>query len=121
MKAKQLQTTATDQLVERYRKATAENWQLIGEGKTRKANRLFDLIKAIQGELQARGADAQRQLLKLLEDPDPGTRCWAASHTLELAPAEAERVLIELSTISNAMISFTAKMTLKKWKYGSIV
>ena len=50
-------------------------------------------LPAIHRELRARGIEAQRQLLALLDDPDLGTRCWAAMAVMEFAPTEGARVL----------------------------
>lgn len=80
---------------------------------------MFDLLVAIDRELRARGLDAQRHLLSLLDDPDPGTRCWAAASVLEFAPDDGERVLTELAKAPNELIGFSAEMTLEQWRAGT--
>jgi len=80
---------------------------------------MFDLLVAIQRELRTRGMEAQRQLLSLLDDPDPGTRCWAAASVLEFAPDEGERVLTDLSKNAEGLVGFSAEWTLEQWKAGT--
>ena len=80
---------------------------------------MFDLLVAIRRELRTRGLEAQRQLLALLDDPDPGTRCWAAVSVLEFAPREGERVLAELAKLPDSLVGFSAEMTLEQWKAGT--
>lgn len=110
---------ALEQLIEETRALSAERWRAIQAGKPKDGNRMFDLLVAIERELRARGIEAQRQLLKLLEAPDPGTRCWAAASALEFAPAEGERVLAELAKAPNGLVGVSAEMTLEQWKAGT--
>ena len=80
---------------------------------------MYDLLVAIRRELKARGIEAERQLLKLLDDPDPGTRCWVAGSVLEFAPEEAERVLTEIAKHVSGLVGFSATRTLEQWKAGT--
>jgi hypothetical protein len=119
VKKKQLRRLSIEQLIEITRNSSAERWHAIYAGKPRDGNRMFELLVAIHRELRARGPEAQRQLLSLLDDPDPGTRCWAAASVLEFAPDEGERVLVELAKAPNGLIGFSAEMTLEQWKAGT--
>jgi hypothetical protein len=74
---------------------------------------------AIIKELRSRGPEAQRQLSKLLADPEPSTRCWTASAVLEFAPREAEQVLEELSRTQRNATGVSAHFTLKQWREGT--
>jgi hypothetical protein len=120
MRKTQLKKLSTEQLIEKTRSLSAERWRAIYAGKPKDGNRMFDLLVAIRRELRARGMEAQRQLLALLDDvEDPATRCWAAASVLEFAPDEGERVLTELAKAPNELIGFSAEWTLESWKAGT--
>jgi hypothetical protein len=119
MKKAEVKKLSTEQLIEKTRLLSAERWRAIYASRPKDGNRMFDLLIAIDRELRARGPEAQRQLLSLLDDPDPGTRCWAAASVLEFAPDEGERVLVELAKAPNGLIGFSAEMTLEQWKAGT--
>ncbi|WP_225413135.1 DUF2019 domain-containing protein [Stigmatella hybrida] len=118
MKAAQVQGLTADQLVEKYRELSARHGRAIEAGNHKAANRDFDVIVAINKELRARGIEAHRELLTLLNDPEPGTRCWAATDVLEFAPREGEQVLAELAKVPRSLVGLTADMTLRQWKAG---
>ena len=119
MKKTEVKKLPTDQLIEKTRILSADRWRAIYAGKPKDGNRMFDLLVAIHRELRARGIEAQRQLLGLLDDPDPGTRCWAATAVLEFASAEGERVLTDLSKNVDGLVGFSAEWTLEKWRAGT--
>ena len=119
MKKTQLKKLSVGQLIEMTRTASAERWRAIYAGKPKDGNRMFDLLVTIRRELRMRGMDAQRQLLGLLDDPDPGTRCWAAVSVLEFAPSEGERVLAEVAKLPESLVGFSAEMTLEQWRAGT--
>lgn len=81
---------------------------------------MFDFLVAINRELRARGMEAQRHLLVLLDDPDLGTRCWAAKAVLEFAPREGERVLADLAKHADGLIGFSAEWALEQWNAGAL-
>lgn len=119
MQKMQLKKLSTEQLVEKTRSLSAERWRAIYAGKPKDGNRMFDLLVAIRRELRTRGMEAQRQLLSLLDDPNPGTRCWVAASVLEFAPDEGERVLTDLSKNAEGLVGFSAEWTLERWKAGT--
>ncbi|MFY0565713.1 hypothetical protein ACN28E_17970 [Archangium lansingense] len=119
MKKAQIKNLPTEELIERTRGLSADRWPAIYAGRPKEANRMFDLLVAIERELRARGIEAQRQLLKLLDDPDPGTRCWVAGSVLEFAPGEGERVLAEIARCVDGLVGFSAERTLQEWKAGT--
>ncbi|MFY0523058.1 DUF2019 domain-containing protein [Archangium gephyra] len=119
MKKAQLKDLSIEQLIEMTRTASAERWRAINAGRPKDGNRMFDLLVAIRRELRTRGLEAQRRLMGLLDDPDPGTRCWAAVSVLEFAPEEGERVLAELAKLPDSLVGFSAEMTLEQWKAGT--
>jgi hypothetical protein len=120
MKKTPLKKLSTEQLVEMARITSAERWRAIHAGKPRDGNRMFDLLVAINRELRARGIEAQRQLLMLIDDPDQGTRCWTAKAVLEFAPEEGERVLADLAKHADGLIGFSAEWALEEWKAGTL-
>ena len=119
MKKTDVKKLPTEELIDKTRTLSAERWRAIYAGKPKEGNRMFDLLVAIHRELRARGMDAQRQLLELLDDPDPGTRCWTAAAVLEFAPDEGERVLTELAKHAEGLVGFSAEWTLEKWREGT--
>ncbi|HYO73790.1 MAG TPA: hypothetical protein VEU33_47765 [Archangium sp.] len=64
-------------------------------------------------------SEAQRQLLMLIDAPEPGTRYWVASFALAFAPDEGERVLAELAKTPKSFVGFTAGVALEQWKAGT--
>ena len=119
MKKAQIKKLPTEELIEKIRTLSAERWPAIYAGKPKEANRMYDLLVAIRAELRARGSEALRQLLKLLDDPDPGTRCWVAGSVLDFAPAEAEPVLAEIAKNAGGLVGFSAERTLEQWRAGT--
>jgi uncharacterized protein DUF2019 len=118
MRKSQFKTASTEQLIEEFRKLSAEHGHALEAADARAANRRFPTLVAIRQELRSRGLEAQRQLLTLLADPEPSTRCWTATSVLEFAPSEAERVLEELSRTQRNATGVTAHFTLKQWREG---
>ncbi|MCY1036088.1 DUF2019 domain-containing protein [Corallococcus sp. BB11-1] len=103
-------------LVEAFRQVSAKHGHLLDARKTRAANKEFERVSAIETELKSRGAEARERMLRLLDDPEPGTRFWAASVALEYAPLEGTRVLAELAMIPLSMVGLSAAMTLETWR-----
>jgi CHAT domain-containing protein len=96
MRKSQLKALSTEQLVEEFRELSAEHGHALEASNARAANRKYDILVTTRHELRSRGPEAQRQLLKLLADPEPSTRYFTASSLLQFAPSEAEQVLEEL-------------------------
>ncbi|HYO73654.1 MAG TPA: DUF2019 domain-containing protein [Archangium sp.] len=119
MKKAQLKTLSTERLVEEFGLLSAGHGRDIEGAKPKAANRKFDVLVEIQRELRNRGVEAQRQVLRLIDDAELGTRYWVSSFALEFAPTEAERVLAELAKIPRSLVGFTAEWTLKEWKAGT--
>lgn len=119
MKKAQLKTLSTERLVEEFGTLSAGHGRDIEEARPKAANRKFDVLVEIQRELRSRGVEAQRQVLRLIDHVEPGTRYWVSSFALEFAPSEAERVLAELAKIPKSLVGFTARWTLEQWKEGT--
>jgi hypothetical protein len=119
MRKFQLKTLSTERLVEEFRRLSAEHGHALEAANARAANRRYDPLVASVKELRSRGPEAQRQLLKLLADPEPSTRRWTALAVLDFAPSEAEQVLEELSRTQRNAIGFSADLTLEQWREGT--
>jgi Domain of unknown function (DUF2019) len=115
----QLKTFSTERLVEEFRRLSTEHGHALEAANARAANRKYDTLVAIRHELRSRGLEAQRQLLKLLADPEPSTRYFTASSVVQFAPSEAEQVLEELSRTQRNAIGVDADWTLKQWREGT--
>lgn len=59
-------------------------------------------------------------LRELLGHAERGVRLWAASHALEFAPEEAQRVLDNLVLLKGSLVGFSAEMTLREWRAGRL-
>jgi hypothetical protein len=119
MKREELAAVPAERLVEEFRRLSAEHGHALEAANPRAANRKYDTLVAIRRELRSRGTEAQRQLLKLLADPEPSTRYFTASSVLQFAPSEAEQVLEELSRTQRNSTGVTAHFTLKQWREGT--
>lgn len=119
MKVEDLKRLPTELLIEKYREASESHGRLLNARDTKAANKEYGLAAAIRSELSARGPEAQPQVLKLLGDPEPGTRYWAATASLRFSPEAAERVLAELARPPMTLVGLSAAMTLEQWKSGA--
>ncbi|MBN8467571.1 DUF2019 domain-containing protein [Corallococcus exiguus] len=119
MKADAWKKLSTEELVEKYREASAKHGRLLDALKTRAANKEYDQVIAIEAELKGRGEKAQGGILTLLGAPEPGTRFWAAMSALGFSSAEAERVLAELARPPLSQIGLSAAMLLDAWRDGT--
>ena len=84
------------------------------------ANSAHEELVATYRELRARGADTLRGLLPFLGSRDAGIRLWAAAHSLDFAPGEAEPVLVELAAKPKSLVAFSAEIVLKEWRAGAL-
>lgn len=109
-----------EELVRRYADAAAIHGRATERSDYVKGNAAHEVISSVYRELRRRGPDAQSALLDLLSDPEPGVRCWAASHALEFSPPDGERVLSEIAGVPKSLVSFSARMTLKQWQDGKL-
>lgn len=113
-----MKSASLDDLIAAYRDAAQTHGAATKSGDYKTGNKASDRIAAIYAELRRRGEDAQRELLPLLRDDDPGVRLWAAAHALEFAPDEGVHVLRAL--VQRGILGFDAKITLREWEAGRL-
>ena len=115
-----LKTRTTEDLVQAYREAAAQQWSAIASGKKKAAQSSSVAVVRIYSELRQRGVNAQGMLLTLLHDIDPGVRVWAASHAMEFAPDKGEPVLRELAEQPRGLTGLIAEHALRQWRDGTL-
>ncbi len=113
-----LESTVTG-LIDGYRAYAKRHGQATENGEHKEANKAAEQIAAAYRELRKHGEDAQREILRLIADPDPGIRLWSASHALEFSQPEAQAALTELAK-SKSLLGLSAEMTLKEWRAGRL-
>jgi hypothetical protein len=114
-----LTTASLAELIDAYRVAAASHGVATEGDDYEQANEMADRVANIYSELRRRGPTAQTNLLSLLADEAAGARLWSASHALEFAPQEGERVL-EALVSAGTLLGFSAEMTLKEWRAGRL-
>lgn len=115
-----LTAASWEELLAAYVDASSAHGKATESGNHKVANKNYDVIAAVYGELRQRGLEERKRLLVLLDHKDPGVRCWAASHTLEFAPEESEAVLKALARIQGSLVGFSAEVTLDEWRNGNL-
>lgn len=114
-----LSAASTDELVDAYRAAAELHGAHSIDGDYESANHQAELVAAVYRELRDRGLQAQRALLRLVDDPNESVRSWAGAHALEFAPESGEPALAALAE-GPSVAAFNAKMTLREWRQGTL-
>jgi hypothetical protein len=107
-------------LLEEYSHAAFLYGEALELGDTNRANRDHKQVSRIYAELRTRGRDAQSKLLDLLGHPNPSVRCWAAVHSLEVSPEQAEPVLAEIAANGPVPLCLSAEVLLSEWRRGTL-
>jgi uncharacterized protein DUF2019 len=103
-----------------YARAAAAHGRATESGNYNAANSSANEITAAYRQLRKCGVPGQNALKELLSHEDRGIRLWAATHALEFAPREAERVLNSLALNKGTLVSVSAEMTLSQWRAGRL-
>jgi len=120
MRKREAKSASLEELIDTYAKAAAEHGKATENGDYKTGNKAADTVAVIYNELRSRGLDAQRSLLNLLHDENPGIRIWAAAHALEFSPSDGVPVLETMIKSEEGIIRFDAEMTLKEWRNGKL-
>jgi len=119
MKKHEINKAELVDLIKAYSEAAKIQGQATENGDYKTGNKASDLIAAIYSELRNRGIEAQRALLPLLKNDDPGVKLWAASHALDFSPIDGESVLESLISVGY-FLGLCAKTTLDEWRKGRL-
>lgn len=119
MRKARLKSLPTESLIRQVGALSAERRRAMSTGSIKEANRKYDALVEIRRELRERGLEAQRQLLGLIDAPDPGTRCWVASSVLAFASEEGGQVLAELADKEKNAVGVEAGWILEQWRAGT--
>lgn len=93
MKSADLPGLVTNQLVKRFAELAHDMGLAVLDSETRRFNRMFPDMQAIDRELRSRGREARMALLPLLGHEDRFRRYYAAKYLLGLAPDHARAVI----------------------------
>ena len=104
-----------DELEASYRDAAVHHAAAIASGRHRVANRNYDVLQTIAAELRARGTNGEVILLRLLQSCDASVRLWAATHSVDFAPRDAEATLRAIADGGASPQRLVAEMTLSEW------
>ena len=89
-----LDALSDDDLVNRFAESAKERGSAVLDSETRRANRMFDRMWAIDSVLRTRGREARIKLVPLLDDKDRFVRYYAALYLLAIV-ADRARAVIE--------------------------
>lgn len=107
-------------LLEAYRSAAKKHRAASLVDDWRTGNPQATIVFAIYREIRRRGIEAQRALLALINDKDPGVQLWAAAHSMEFDPDRGIPVLEKLAKTEPWPENFDAKTTLELWRKGEL-
>lgn len=119
MMKQQLRSARLEELIEAYKSHARTQGAATESGDYKVGNEASDMLSEIYGEIRQRGSDAQRELLPLLKENDPGIRLWSASHALEFSPDDGEPVLRSLIPVGT-FLGLCARTTLLEWEKGRL-
>lgn len=120
MKESELRKADVFTLVRLYADAAAGHGKATESGNHRTANRAHDALAKVHRELRSRGRDGEAGIQALMADQDSWVRLWAAAHSLEFAPAAAERVLDRFAHGQPGPVRLNAEYTLRAWRNGEL-
>ena len=93
MKTSTLDNLSDDELIDRFAIAAKERGAAVLDSETRRANRMFDRMRAIDTVLRARGRGARMKLVRLMDEKDRFVRYYAALYLLGIAPDRAREII----------------------------
>jgi hypothetical protein len=93
MKTPNFDRMTDEQLTVSSAAAAKERGAAVLDSETRRANRMFDRMWAIDKVLRARGRDSRLELLRPIDDKDRFVQYYAALYLLGLVPDRARAVI----------------------------
>lgn len=118
MKNTKLGDMSIDQLIDRFAEIGIAQDDALWNGKYAKFNRLFESMNEVDVELRSRGLEARLALLRLYSHPNFQVRLKAAKRTLAVAPAQARKLIEEISKLGLYPQAGEAGMTLANLDEG---
>ena len=118
MRPVQRQGPTVDQLAERFAQLACDMGAAVLDSETRRFNRMFPKMQAIDRELRSRGREARMALSPLLEHEDRFVRYYAAKYLLGLVPDRARHVIEEIAKFRFDALSGDAGMCLRALDEG---
>ena len=115
----ELEKTELEEIIAQYRLCAINHGRAIKEGDSVIANRNYDKLVKLLGQIREYGTEGDVALFSLTEDEDQSVRCWAATDSLKYDERRAKKVLKKLSK-EKGIIAFDAKMVLNEWKKGHL-
>ena len=106
------------ELVRRFAEAAKKRGLAVLDSDVRNANRVIQYMHAIDSVLRARGIEARKELLPLLDSEDRFVRYYSAKNLLGIAPSQARAVIEWTHKYWYDAIAFDAGMTLSNLDSG---
>jgi hypothetical protein len=103
-----------------FAKAASEHGECMAACDPKRANAKFDQMANLYAELRRRGPSAQRELLSLIESPNPHVRLHAATYALDFDPRLAEMIITDIFQKESGLLRADARMTLEQWRKGEL-
>lgn len=113
-----LEQLTTVELIDEFTNAARQRGGAVLDSETRRANRMYDRMKAVDDILRHRGLQARLSLQHLLEDKDRFVRYYAAIYLLGLMPDRARPVIEENAKYWVDALSSDARGLLREFDEG---
>ena len=121
MRKDNLKEYTLPQLIRRFEEiGTAQEVALDSEN-TKKFNRLYDEMEAVDLEIRSRGTESRRGLLALYDHPSVQVRLCAAQYTYGVAPQEARAALKSIADSHMLPQAMNAALSVRKIDDGTTI
>jgi hypothetical protein len=110
---------STNDLLRDFAVAAIARENATDKGDARTANKYYDKLEDLYGEIRSRGKEAQQSFLALLADSDLRVRYPAAARALDFAP-EAAIATLEALAQRPGLLASHARQLLKTWRAGEL-
>ncbi len=103
--------------VKKFTEACIEKGKFEEVGNSKDGNKQYIIIHSAYLSLVK--DNRLNELLVLLNHENPYVKLWAAGYTLQIAPVQAEKALLEVDELDEN-VGFGAEMTLREWRKGTL-